>query len=365
MLDLTSSASASTLRHPKIPSLDGLRAISVLLVVAAHCGFDAVPGGLGVTTFFFLSGFLITTLMLQERARTGHVNVVQFYLRRMFRLYPPLICTLALAYGLTYLHMNDGGLSWKGLAAQLGYLSNYYHLYFDIQETTVPGGTGILWSLAVEEHFYLIYPFLFLGLTAAQLRDKTTVWVLLAICLLVLAWRLVITHFMPSEVSRIYYATDTRVDAILFGCAFAFGVRQHTRVGSEPPALGVTHWCWFFSGLVLLALTLVWRDENFRSTWRYSLQGLALAPLFYMAIFSRHSAVVRWLNHPALCQLGVYSYGIYLSHYICINIVRMNTPSPPGPVLMFCSVCIMATLFAAAIDRWVDPKFKALRHRFG
>src|SRR5579862_2046258 len=86
-----------------IPSLDGIRAISVLIVVLSHSELGTlIPGGLGVTIFFFLSGYLITTLLLAENARTGKINIPRFYARRMFRLMPPLFISLAIAYGLTY-----------------------------------------------------------------------------------------------------------------------------------------------------------------------------------------------------------------------------------------------------------------------
>src|SRR6516165_5680332 len=86
-----------------IPSLDGIRGISVLIVVLGHSGFDAlVPGGLGVTIFFFLSGYLISTLMLAEHDRAGTISISRFYARRMLRLMPSLFISLAIAYGLTY-----------------------------------------------------------------------------------------------------------------------------------------------------------------------------------------------------------------------------------------------------------------------
>ena len=147
-------------RFEVIPSLDGIRAISVLIVVLGHSGLEAlVPGGLGVTIFFFLSGYLITTLMLTEHERTGGINIFNFYTRRVFRLMPPLLVTLAIAYGLTYARLLSGGITDTGLAAQLLYFANYYGLFFD-PGNTIPDGTGILWSLAVEEHFYIFYPLL-------------------------------------------------------------------------------------------------------------------------------------------------------------------------------------------------------------
>ena len=123
-----------------IPSLDGIRAISVLIVVLGHSGFDAfVPGGLGVTIFFFLSGYLITTLLLAEHVRTGRINIFNFYIRRVLRLMPPLLISLVIAYSLTYTKLLSGGITGTGLTAQLLYFANYYGLFFD-RGNTVPDG---------------------------------------------------------------------------------------------------------------------------------------------------------------------------------------------------------------------------------
>ena len=142
-----------------IPSLNGLRAVSVLLVVSAHAGLsDLIPGGLGVTIFFFLSGYLITTLMLAENEQTGAISIRNFYARRILRLAPPLLITLAIAYSLTYLGFLQGRITLAALVSQLLYFANYYILFFDPNAQSMPGGTGILWSLAVEEHFYIFFP---------------------------------------------------------------------------------------------------------------------------------------------------------------------------------------------------------------
>jgi peptidoglycan/LPS O-acetylase OafA/YrhL len=130
----------------------------VLIVVVSHSGLGAlVPGGLGVTIFFFLSGYLITALMLAENERTGKIYILNFYVRRIFRLMPPLFVTLGIAYGLTYVALLLGSITVRGLSAQLLHFANYHTIFFDLGNT-VPEGTGILWSLAVEEHFYIILP---------------------------------------------------------------------------------------------------------------------------------------------------------------------------------------------------------------
>jgi peptidoglycan/LPS O-acetylase OafA/YrhL len=198
-----------------IPSLDGIRAISVMIVVLGHSGFDVfVPGGLGVTIFFFLSGYLITTLMLTERERTGEINIANFYTRRVLRLMPTLFISLLIAYTLAYTNVLSGGITCAGLAAQLLYFANYYGLFFD-HGNTIPDGTGILWSLAVEEHFYIVYPLLLTLLLGSALPLRTIGALLGAVCLAVLAWRIYLVQSPDFISDRTYYASDTRIDSII------------------------------------------------------------------------------------------------------------------------------------------------------
>src|SRR5712671_6796157 len=213
-----------------IPSLDGLRAISILIVVVSHAGYGSVvPGGLGVTIFFFLSGCLITTLLSDETERSGRINIGKFYLRRVFRLFPPLLITLVMAYSLVALGLLDGGISWTGILAQLLYFANYYGLFFDPGNTTA-AGTGVLWSLAVEEHFYMIYPAVLAGLLALGLSRQRIVVVLAIACLAVLAWRIYLAGLPNFETERTYYSSDTRVDSIVFGCLLALAANPRAAI---------------------------------------------------------------------------------------------------------------------------------------
>ena len=174
-----------------------MRAISILIVLLSHAGYGTVvPGGLGVTIFFFLSGYLITTLLMEESKRSGRIDIGKFYFRRAFRLFPPLVVTLVIAYSLVSLGLLDGGISWAGVLAQLLYFANYYGLFYDPGRTTA-AGTGILWSLAVEEHFYMIYPAVMVGLLALGLSRQRIVVVLAMTCLAVLAWRMYLAG-LPS-----------------------------------------------------------------------------------------------------------------------------------------------------------------------
>ena len=351
-------------RPEVIPSLDGMRAISVLIVVLGHSGLQAlVPGGLGVTIFFFLSGYLISTLMLAEHERAGAINILNFYARRMFRLMPPLIVSLAIAYGLTYSGLLAGAITSKGLAAQLLYFANYYGLFFD-PGNTIPEGTGILWSLAVEEHFYIFYPLLMTLLLGSPLRPRTTGALLGIVCLVVLAWRFHLVQTPGFWPDRTYYASDTRIDLIVYGCILALVMnpaRQPHRSGSMSPA----QWTVLATAAGAMLLTLLYRDPTFRETTRYSIQGLALMPIFYFAIRFSDNRLFRYLNSPWALTLGTYSYAIYLIHYVVITSIENNFPAVAAkPFILFPTALLISIAYAAAVERFVEPYFKRLRHKF-
>ena len=352
-------------RHPQIiPSLDGIRAISVLLVVLAHSGLQAlVPGGLGVTIFFFLSGYLITTLMLAENERTGKINILQFYARRMFRLMPPLFVSLAIAYGLTYAGLLSGGITISGLAAQLFYFANYYGLFFD-PGNTVPDGTSILWSLAVEEHFYIFYPLFLTLLLPSGLRPRTIGTLLGIGCLVVLAWRIHLVQSPNFVFYRTYYASDTRIDSIIYGCILAVVINP-VRERHRDDTMSVSQSAVLATAVGTLLLTLLFRDTAFRETFRYSLQGLALIPLFYFAIRFSDNRLFRHLNSPWITTLGTYSYAIYLIHYVVIMIIAKNAPTIAAKsFILFPTALLISIAYAAAVDRFVDRYFRQLRRKY-
>ncbi|HEY1781877.1 MAG TPA: acyltransferase [Roseiarcus sp.] len=353
-----------TRRLEVIPSLDGIRAISILIVVLAHSGLEAlVPGGLGVTIFFFLSGYLITTLMLTERERNGGINILNFYTRRVFRLMPALLISLAIAYGLTYTKMLSGSITGAGLAAQLLYFANYYGLFFDPGHT-IPDGTGILWSLAVEEHFYIFYPLLMALMLGCALRPRTIGALLGVVCLAVLAWRIHLV-LSPGFVSdRTYYASDTRIDSIIYGCILAI-VANPRQQPNGLTAMSWVDWAIVATAGGTLLLTLLDRNLVFRETIRYSIQGLALAPLFYFAIKFPDNRLFRKLNSPWLVSLGVYSYSIYLIHYVLIMLIMRNVPALAAKsFILFPTALLLSIAYAAAIDRFVDPYFRRLRRNY-
>jgi peptidoglycan/LPS O-acetylase OafA/YrhL len=345
-----------------IPSLNGIRAISVLIVVLSHTGLGTiVPGGLGVTIFFFLSGYLITTLMLAEQEQTGSLDIFGFYARRVCRLMPPLLITLSIAYGLVASGILPGAITLKGLAAQLLYFANYYSLFFDPGNATIPAGTGILWSLAVEEHYYVFYPLVMTAVFKAGLNPKRIGIILAIACVTTLIWRIELVQHGFSE-PRTYYASDTRIDSIIYGALLALWVNP---VSQPRRPMLPREWAAFVMGLGFLLISLVYRGAAFRETFRYSLQGFALLPIFYFSIRFHDNFLFRHLNSNLMTKIGIWSYSIYLIHFVLINAVIANAPDfSDRPFWLFVLTLSLSCCYAAAIDRFVDPYFRRLRKQF-
>ncbi len=340
-----------------IPSLDGVRGIAVCLVFFAHSGLEnLLPGGLGVTIFFVLSGYLITTLMVGEYRLTGSINYAAFYLRRLMRLMPPLLIVTALAGALSALSLIEGGFSGKGVLSVLFYFSNYYAINHDFQG--LPAGMGVTWSLAVEEHYYLFYPPLaYLLLRIGKIR--LSAMVLSILCMGVLAWRCWLALHGASE-AYLGMATDTRIDAILVGSLMGFSCNPW--LAPDRFHNGRRQWAVAAVCCLTLLATLLYRAEFFRLTVRYTLQSLAIAPLIYLSIARSGHGAFRWLNSRPMVYLGTVSYTIYLSHQVILYFVERQWPQLGWAATTVATACI-ALAVAESMRRWVEQPCVKLRRR--
>lgn len=343
-----------------IPSLDGIRAVSFLIVFLSHAYLgNIVPGAFGVTVFFFLSGYLITTLLRLEYDNSGRVSFRDFYLRRALRILPPFYTVLILAVILTWLGVSPGSLRIDALVAVFAHVANYWIIFRGY--SGMPAGTGAYWSLAVEEHFYLVFPLVYVLLQRVLARQRfRQALFLLVCCVAVLIWRILLVSRGHVGEYRTYLATDTRIDSILFGCALAVGGNPILDRLPGSPSL----WRWLFLplGVFLLFVTFVYHDESFRETFLYSLQGIGLIPIFVVAIREPGWGVFRLLNLPLVRQIGVLSYSLYLVHHVMLFLFEKQFPNI-SPVAWACGALVASILVALAIHALIEKPCGQLRKR--
>src|SRR5262245_993592 len=221
-----------------IPSLDGIRGLAALTVFVSHAMYgDIVPGGFGVTVFFFLSGYLITTLLRMEHEQSGQVRLRNFYLRRVYRIIPPMYIVLTIAVLLAVTNIVPDRMTLDAVLSQYAHLTNYYYIFFGHQNFAP--ATSLMWSLAVEEHFYLLFPLL-VSILFRYCSARRTAGILFGICLLVLAWRCYLVLGVGLGHRWTYYATDTRLDSILYGCIM--GVWCNPALDRDRVDLGRNTW---------------------------------------------------------------------------------------------------------------------------
>jgi peptidoglycan/LPS O-acetylase OafA/YrhL len=345
-----------------VPSLDGLRAVSFLIVFAAHAGAELVPGGFGVTVFFFLSGYLITTLLRLEGEKTGHYSLRHFYLRRLLRIWPPFYIVLlgAVALRQSGFLRADTALESHAVASQLLHFSNYWIATHGWGGVAV--GTGVYWSLAVEEHFYLAFPALFILLDRRGWLGTQKAFVFWGLCALVLAWRCFLVFGWKTPTDRTYLCSDTRIDSILFGCALA--VWNNPRLdpaGRSPLQSQAVVRTLAVLGFGVLLVSFAVRGAAFRESVRYTLQGAALTPLFVAAIRWPRALVFQPLNWKPMQFIGTLSYTLYLVHQVVLAAFAQHTSLAPfsrASAALFASLAI-----AWAMYQWVEKPCAKLRRR--
>jgi len=317
---------------PYLPALDGLRAISILLVVLSHLGLDHVlPGAFGVTLFFFISGYLITRQLLRTLLATGRTGLCGFYLRRALRLMPTALSYIAIS-GLLY-QAAGGQIDPADWLAALAYGANYYALWAGFTSTLpdIRQPFNILWSLAIEEHFYLLWP-LILG---AAWRSARLPWCLLGFCAATLVWRaflfdqcfshhpgLICAPLRPDprwRYNQLYLSTDARADSIAWGVLLAVG-EAHGAAWARARGLRP------LIAALVLAASFALPGAFAHYVVRTSLQGAALVFLV-PSLLSRESVVVhRVLSSGPALAVGRLSYAIYLWHWGALGLADWAAP---------------------------------------
>jgi peptidoglycan/LPS O-acetylase OafA/YrhL len=348
-------------KHTYYPALDGLRTIAVGIVLCAHGGVSWFrSGGVGVDIFFVLSGFLITTILSHECARTGAISFRNFYARRFLRLLPALLLTCALvAVAKPALGEPFPGTD---IALALTYTANWAQALYNYYLTWL----NHCWSLAIEEQFYLIWPWVIIGLERAFRGPATKAGVLLlgAACIAVYrAW-----HVGVWTDERINFGLDTRMDSLMVGAALAYfvqwfnGPRRVSDAGLPNRLLG-----WVAAPLALATLFVIPQVVTWYSPWMgwigyvivASLSAIVLTDL----VIGRHSLLAPVLALRPMVFVGRISYGLYLLHLPVYFAVEKVIPTSPLAVRLGWKISVSLAL-ATASYYWVEKRFLALKGRF-
>jgi peptidoglycan/LPS O-acetylase OafA/YrhL len=352
-----------------LPALDGLRGLSVVAVLLYHAGVSWMPGGfLGVDVFFVISGYLITRLLIEERDRTNRISVKAFWLRRARRLLAAvyvLLVTVVLVATVWYREQLD---ELRGqVFAAITYVTNWYAIavdqsYFAVGER--PPALRHLWSLAVEEQFYIVWPLLVIVMMRVFRGRRVPIGtVVLGGAVLSAIWMAVL--FEPAtDPSRVYYGTDTRAFALLLGAVLAFWWRPASAVDA-PADHRRTRWLSAVDGAGLVAVGALVLAFGRIHDWYSSLyQGglfliaaLSLVPILaavhpagrsFQSVFG--SRFPRWV--------GLRSYSLYLWHWPIYTVTRPGIDWPLGfaPSL---AIRLGATVVAAELSyRFVETPIR-------
>jgi peptidoglycan/LPS O-acetylase OafA/YrhL len=339
----------------RIPGLDGLRALAVIAVVwhHSHPGYAGFPlshnGFLGVDVFFVLSGFLITTLLLQEERSTGGVSLIGFYIRRSLRIFPLYYAVLLLmaVFFVASTRSSNAAVFLTELPWHATYLSNWVSL---------KSMMAITWSLSTEEQFYLVWPPLFawLGLRA--------LWPLLVVLLFNQGINF---GLFDAWMSKNGFAVDSlpllqiTFTPILLGVILAFGMQLRFigRLKSSMPT-------WALLVMLAIALSIANTHGDIRG-WPRMLFHMAIAGLVALVVLKPNSLIVKLLEWKPLTHIGLVSYGVYLFHMLVLHvIVRLfNANLLNYPTLIFVAALFFCVVLATLSYRYFELPFMGLKGR--
>ncbi len=343
------------------PHLDGLRGVAIILVILAHIGLGRIiPGGFGVSLFFFISGLLITGLLIKEDSNTKTINLKNFYFRRIIRLYPALLFMTVLSVALLLIfHSRIQPLA---ILSSLFYFANYYYIYLKPPATNgFDDIFNIVWSLSIEEHFYLVFPVVFYLLHRS---GNKLLYLSLAVCLAAFLYRYYILSTATNDYAatmRVYVVTEARVDSIMWGCISAlliYKVRAKWYLGMIN-----SHWA-LLIGLVIILSPAVFGSRIFAESFRFTRQSLAFMFIVPTIGYLAHTSIIKQVfEHTVLVFIGRLSYSLYLFHWVAVTVANhyFEFATPAWLCLMLALTVILSLTSYYLVER----PFVRLRKKFG
>ncbi|WP_283680357.1 acyltransferase family protein [Lentilactobacillus sp. Marseille-Q4993] len=343
-----------------ITGFDGIRAIAVAGVIIYHLlPYNLQGGYMGVPIFFGVSGYLITDLLLQEWEQNGKIDFIGFYVRRLKRLYPALV-TMLIATG-AYITLFQRSLL-ANLRSIIGtnlvYLYNWWEVghgqsYFDRFNGESP--FTHLWSLSIEGQYYLIWPLLLAAMIILLRNKKVIAWIMLGLATLS-AVLMGVLYTGPNTLNRVYYGTDTRMYAIIFGVALAI-IWPSTHLKEKITQGG--RWTLNIIGLlsfaVMMYLYVTLSGQNI-FTYRGGMVIMTIASTLLIATCAHPGADVnRWLTNPLFAWIGTRSYGIYLFQFPVMIFYEMKVKDIAQHPLMHALIEVAIILIISELSyRYIE-----------
>ena len=357
----TARAEAETRQHKRksryIPALDGLRALAVVAVIFYHLGAGWAQGGLlGVTLFFVLSGYLITGILVEEIERTGRIDLKNFWIRRIRRLFPAIVVVVAIVALLCALFNHPLLTKMRpDIPASLFWFQNWWYVFRDLsyfENLGDPSPLTHFWSLAIEEQFYLIWPLVLLLLYRVFGRKRKAVgFVCLVLAVASAVWMAVL--FNPEgDPTRVYYGTDTRAFSLLIGAllAFVWPSRRAEYVGRVNAGSGLLKGIDIMGIVALAAIVVMMVLVDGMSAFMYR-GGLVLTSfltgIVMIALVMPDGLLARIFSIGPLVWIGKRSYGMYLWHYPLILLLSPIDPAASGHSWWF-YLLVFALTFAVS-----------------
>ena len=320
----------------RLPGLDGLRGIAVLAVIIYHADVSLLVGGfLGVDVFFVLSGFLITTLLINELTETNTVDRARFYLRRIRRLMPALFLVLFFSVLVSGLFVLDAAYHVRrDLPWAMTFVLNWSYLFFEqsyFVNISRPPLLQHLWSLSVEEQFYVIWPIMLIALYKVKIgKISPRAKIFIASSVLAIASTAWMVHLsvangfpIPNDPSRVYFGTDTHAMGLLVGCAAAALWRsERLNVKLTPDRAAAMNGLGLLS-IAGLAYFFLYVSELNEFLYRGGFLVLSILTVI-LVVIAAHPGLKfgQRLGNPVLKWFGDRSYGIYLWHWPIFVLMR-------------------------------------------
>ncbi|MBP0598832.1 acyltransferase [Herbaspirillum sp. LeCh32-8] len=343
--------------------VDGLRALAVTLVLVFHAFPEYLPGGfVGVDIFFVISGFLITSI-IRKSLQDGTFSFTDFYARRIARIFPALLLVLGTVYaaGWFLLPADEYARLAKQITGGAGFFSNFVYWkesgYFDVAAETKP--LLHLWSLAIEEQFYIVWPLALWAIAARRgFSARKAWWLTVAVAAVSFALNLRGIH-ARNDIAGLYYSPQTRFWELLVGALLAALPRAGKGDSGKwtGPAAGL------ISAAAALAIIVVSfrlsKDSDFPGWW-------ALVPTVGAAVMIRLGSGAwfnrRVLSHPVLVWLGLISYPLYLWHWPLLSFARLITGAAPSGLARLL-LLLLAVLLAWATKMLLEDPLRPLQRR--